>query len=69
MEADVVEAGKAGAHNVFDGVVGDKEVLLPPHEDVVRLVQCVVVKVVGVEGLGVLVEGDEFALQEKQLQW
>ena len=37
---------------------------LPSHEDVVSLVQAVVVKCVGVKGLGVLVKRQKFALKQ-----
>ena len=35
---------------------------LPPHEDVVRILQLLVVKLIRVEGLCILVEGLELAL-------
>ena len=35
---------------------------LPPHEDVVRILQLLVVKLIRVEGLRILVEGLELAL-------
>jgi len=66
LEADVVEAGEGGARDVLDGVVGHQEVLLPAHEDEVRLLQRVVVEVVAVEALAVLVERHELRLQEKK---
>ncbi len=45
------------------GVIRDEKVLFPAHEDKVRLVQLVVVKGVGVERLGILVERDELGLK------
>jgi hypothetical protein len=38
---------------------------LPPHEDVVRLLQLFIVKLIRVERLCILVEGLEFALEPK----
>ena len=56
LEADVVEACEAGTIDIFDGVVRYQEVLLPPHEHKVRLLEFFVIEAVRVEVLGVLVE-------------
>jgi len=56
LEADVVEACEAGTIDIFDGVVRHQEVLLPPHEHKVRLLEFLVIEAVRVEVLGVLVE-------------
>jgi len=37
LEANVVKAGKGGAVYVFDGMIWNQEMLLPPHKDEVRL--------------------------------
>lgn len=63
LEADVVKSGKGRAVDVFNSVVGYKEMLLPTHEYKVSCCQCVVVKRVTVECLGVLFELREFSLQ------
>lgn len=63
LEADVVEAGKRGSVDVFDGVIGHQKVLLPAHELVVAALQAIVVKVVRIERfLKVGAERREFAL-------
>jgi len=98
LEADVVEASKGSAADVFDRVVRDQKLLLkrgerhekeqkqqvkgkhtklikpvvpsesqvasylPPHENIVRVLQILIVKLVRVERLCVLVEGVELAL-------
>ena len=49
METDVVETGKGGPVDVFDGVVRNQKVFLPPHEDIVRLLQFFIVEAVRVE--------------------
>ena len=56
LEADVVEACEAGTIDILDGVVRYQEVLLPPHEHKVRLLEFFVIEAVRVEVLGVLVE-------------
>ena len=66
LEAYIVEPCEARAVDVLDLVVGDEEVLLPPHEDKVSLVEGLVVKVVRVEVLCVGDEGVEFALRENE---
>ena len=66
LETDVVEPGEGRAVDVLDLVVGHEEVLLPPHEDKVRLLQGLVVKVVGVEVLRVRHERVELALQTRK---
>ena len=38
LETDVVETGKGGPVDVFDGVVRNQKVFLPPHEDEIRVV-------------------------------
>jgi len=38
LETDVVETGKGGPVDVFDGVVRNQKVFLPPHEDEIRIV-------------------------------
>ena len=48
-EADVVESFIAGSHNLTHFVIGDKEVLLPPHEEAVMLGK-IRNKVVPIEG-------------------
>lgn len=64
LEADVVEAGKRGSVDVFDGVIGHQKVFLPAHEHVVAALQAIVVKVVRIERfLKVGAERREFALQ------
>lgn len=63
LEADVVEAGKRGSVDVFDGVIGHQKVFLPAHEHVVAALQAIVVKVVRIERfLKVGAERREFAL-------
>lgn len=46
LEADVVEASEGSTADVFDRVVWDQELLLPPHEDIVPTLQLFVIKVV-----------------------
>ena len=56
METDVVETGKGGPVDVFNGVVRNQKVFLPPHEHVVRLLQFFVVETIRVEILRILTE-------------
>ena len=63
MKTDVVETREARPVDVLDGVVRDQEVLLPPHEHVVCLLQLLIVETVRVEVFRVLVKGKEFALK------
>ena len=63
MEANVIESGERSSADVLDGVIRDQKVFLPPHKDEIRLVQRLVVEVVGVKRLGVLVKRIEFALK------
>ncbi len=63
LEADVVEAGEAGAVDVLNSVVGHQKVFLPAHEHEIRLTHCLVVERVRVERFGVLVERHELALR------
>ena len=37
LEADVVEAGKTGTIDIFDCVIGNQKMFLPPHKHIVRL--------------------------------
>ena len=68
LEADVVEPGEAGTVDILDCAVRDQEVLLPPHEHVVRLLQLLIVETIRIEVLGVLVEGKKFALKMVKLK-
>ena len=68
LEADVVEPGEAGTVDILDCVVRDQEVLLPPHEHVVRLLQLLIVETIRIEVLGVLVEGKKFALKSGKIE-
>ena len=61
LKANVIESGEGGAVDVFDGVVGHEEHLLPPHEHKVRVVERVVIETVQIESLGVLEEAEELA--------
>ena len=61
LEADVVESGEGGAADVFDGVIRDEEVLLPTHEDEIRLIECLIIECVRIKGLGILIKGHKLA--------
>lgn len=95
LEADVIEASKGGAANVFDRVVWNKKLLLraqgkkvevrpsskheervmrvklctnlPPHEDVIAVVQRFIVKVIRVEASGIFVKRLKLALKKSSL--
>lgn len=63
LEANVVEAGKRGAVDVLDGVIGHQEVLLPAHKHVIAVLQAFVVEIVRIEGfLKVGAKRGEFTL-------
>lgn len=59
LEAYVIKPSKRSTADVFDGVVGDQELLLPPHEDKVIVLQILVIKVIWVKCFCVLVKGWE----------
>ena len=64
LEADVVEAGKAGAVDVLDGVVRHQKMFFPSHKHIIRLLELFVVETIRIEVLCILIEGQEFALKE-----
>ena len=63
LETNVVEPGERGATDILDGVIRHQEVLLPPHKNVVRVRERLIIEVVRVESFGVLRKGRKFALQ------
>ena len=67
MKTDVVEARETRPVDVLDRVVGNQEMLLPPHEHVVCLFQLLIVETVRVKVFRVLVKGEEFALKTSTL--
>ena len=67
LKTDVVEARETRPVDVLDRVVGNQEMLLPPHEHVVCLFQLLIVETVRVKVFRVLVKGEEFALKTSTL--
>lgn len=46
LEADVIEPSKGSTTDVFDRVVWDQELFLPPHEDIIPILQLFIIKVI-----------------------
>lgn len=63
LEANVVESRERSAVDIFNGMIGDEEVLFPPHKNEVGPLQSFVIKRVRIKSFGILAKRFELALQ------
>lgn len=66
LEADVIKPCKAGSIYILYGVVWNKEVFFPSHENIVCFLHNFIVKWVRIKSFGILVKWNKLALEVKE---